>query len=348
MYYTTLETYKKKYQHRSLTHAYSAKTKEEHEVWKKSLRDRLWEITGMNKCVYCEPDAQYLRTDRVNDLIAEYWVIKTEPEIEMPFYLLRPDQQKPDFEQKKHPILIAPHGHGGGKESTIQSQTAFIRDALEDGFLVVCPDERGSGDRREFPEQGDEPEKIRMNSHRELLQVCIGFGQSVIGMAVWDLMRLADYLLALSESNGFLACAGMSGGGQQTVWFSAMDDRVKAAITSGYFYGFKESLIELPQNCACNFIPHMFETADMGELGALIAPRPFFVESGEKDGLNGKSGLNNVITQLDVTRKAYHIFNENAYPIHSIHSGGHQWVGTGMRTFLIKAMEKERANIISI
>ena len=72
MYYTTLETYKKKYQHRSLTHAYSAKTKEEHEVWKKSLRDRLWEITGMNKCVYCEPDAKYLRTDRINDLIAEY------------------------------------------------------------------------------------------------------------------------------------------------------------------------------------------------------------------------------------------------------------------------------------
>ena len=238
MYYTTLETYKKKYQNRSLTHAYSAKTKGEHEAWKKSLRDRLWEITGMNKCVYCEPDAQYLRTDRVNDLIAEYWVIKTEPEIEMPFYLLRPDRQKSDFEQKKHPILIVPHGHGGGKESTIQSQTAFIRDALEDGFLVVCPDERGSGDRREFPEQGDEPEKIRMNSHRELLQVCSGFGQSVIGMAVWDLMRLADYLLALSESNGFLACAGMSGGGQQTVWFSAMDDRVKAAITSGYFYGF--------------------------------------------------------------------------------------------------------------
>ena len=66
-------------------------------------------------------------------------------------------------------------------------------------------------------------------------------------MAVWDLMRLSDYLLALSESNGFLACAGMSGGGQQTVWFSAMDDRVKAAITSGYFYGFKESLIELPK-----------------------------------------------------------------------------------------------------
>ena len=35
MYYTTLETYKKKYQHRSLTHAYSAKTKGEHEHGKR-------------------------------------------------------------------------------------------------------------------------------------------------------------------------------------------------------------------------------------------------------------------------------------------------------------------------
>ena len=32
MYYTTLETYKKKYQNRSLTHAYSAKTKGEHDT----------------------------------------------------------------------------------------------------------------------------------------------------------------------------------------------------------------------------------------------------------------------------------------------------------------------------
>ena len=51
MYYTTLETYKKNYQNRLITHAYSEKKKGEHEEWKKSLRDSLWEITGMKECV---------------------------------------------------------------------------------------------------------------------------------------------------------------------------------------------------------------------------------------------------------------------------------------------------------
>lgn len=363
MYYTTLETYIKKYEANPPEYSYHAKTREEHAVWKKALRGRLQEITGMDRCVPCAPDAQYLRTDILCGLEAEYWTIHTEPDIVMPFYLLRPENQKYEMSDRtgvqqkdesdsvktktktvKRPVLIVPHGHGGGKESTIFGMTNFIRDALADGYLVICPDERGSSDRREFPEQGEEPEKMRMNSHRELLQVCISFGQSVIGLAVWDLMRLADYLLALPESSGYLACAGMSGGGQQTVWFAAMDDRVKAAITSGYFYGFKESLIELPQNCACNFVPHMFETADMGELGALIAPRPFFIESGEKDGLNGKNGLKNVISQLEVTRQAYRLLGEVAYPVHSTHPGGHQWVGTGMREFLKQAMKKESSN----
>lgn len=332
MYYTTLETYVKRFESRKLDYAFEAETKEEYWKWKDALRKRLWEISGMDRCVSCDPVHEFVRTDTMGELEAEYHTLQTEPGIVMPFYLMRPKKQ-----EGKHPMLVIPHGHGGGKESSLLYMAGFIQDALEDGFIVVCPDERGSGDRREFVEQGDTEERRRANSHRELLQVGICFGQSVIGTAVWDLMRLADYLLALPESDGFLACAGMSGGGQQTVWFSALDDRVCAAITSGYFYGFKESLIELPHNCACNFVPFLFETADMGELGALIAPRPFFVESGKKDGLNGKSGIANVTSQLDVARRAYRLYGEERYPIHSVHEGGHQWVGKGMREFLREA-----------
>ena len=132
----------------------------------------------------------------------------------------------------------------------------------------------------------------------------------------------------------------MSGGGQQTVWFAALDDRVKAAITSGYFYGFRESLLELPQNCACNFVPHLFQTADMGELGALIAPRHFFVESGEKDPLSGRSGVENVKGQLAVAGRAYELFRARDRLVHSVHPGGHQWVGKGMREFLQRARQE--------
>ena len=113
---------------------------------------------------------------------------------------------------------------------------------------------------------------------------------------------------------------------------------MSAAITSGYFYGVRDALIELPHNCACNYVPHFFEIADMGELGALIAPRPFFVESGEKDPLAGKRCVANVIEQLETTRRAYRLFGAESAVVHSVHDGGHEWRGDGMREFLRAAL----------
>ena len=339
MYYTSLDYYLKLFDGRKRAFAFGAENPEDYEAWKKALRERLWEITGLNRCVPCEAVHETAGLEQVEGFDAEYHTLETEPGIVMPFYLIRPEGGA----EEKRPCLIVPHGHGGGKRQTLAHQGKFIREALEAGFVVVCPDERGSGERREFPEQGDETQQVRANSHRELSQLGINFGRTVIGGAVWDLMRLTDWILSQSWASGFLACAGMSGGGQQTLWFAALDDRVNAAITSGYFYGVKESLIEMPQNCACNYVPHFFETADMGELGALIAPRPFFVESGENDPLSGKRRIANVIEQLNVTKRAYRLFGAEEKVVHSIHDGGHEWRGDGMISFLTEAVRSGRA-----
>ncbi len=342
MYYTTLDYYVRLFDSSEREFSLKAETTEEYLRWKEALRKRLGDISGLDRCIPCEPEHENLGQVKVAGFTAEYHTLQTEPGVRMPFYLLKPSgfSERAQACEKGVPVLMIPHGHGGGKETVLEGQKRFVQEALEDGFLIACPDERGSGDRREFPQQGEEPDKSRGNSHRELLQVGINFGRTVIGTAVWDLMRLADYLLALPETGEFLACAGMSGGGQQTVWFAALDDRVKAAVTSGYFYGFRESLLKLPHNCACNFVPHLFETADMGELGALLAPRPFFVESGEKDPLSGEPGLKNVKSQLEVTGRAYELFHAGDKVVHSVHPGGHQWVGTGMREFLHKARQE--------
>ena len=334
MYYTTLEYFQKLYRTTGRAYAFHAETKEEYAVWAAELRGKLREIAGIDRGIPCEPVHEFLRTEEAAGFQAEYHTLETEPGVIMPFYLVRPDKAEKDC-----PVLIIPHGHGGAKDKVLEGQKEFIEEALEDGFLVVCPDERGSGDRREFTQQGEEPEKRRLNSHRELAQLSINFGRTFIGSAVWDLMRLADYLQALPETGDFLACAGMSGGGQQTLWFAALDTRVCAAITSGYFYGVEDSLICLPGNCACNFVPHFFETADMGDLGALIAPRPFFVESGEQDHLSGKRGVENVKSQVEIARQAYALFDAEEEVKLSVHPGGHQWIGTGMRAFLQHARE---------
>ena len=336
MYYDTMNYYLDLFDSGKREFAYAAESIPEYLEWKKALRARLIDITCLRRCVPCVPEHGYNGEEEINGFRAEKHTLRTEPGVVMPFLLLEPEEGN----DEPHPVLIVPHGHGGAKRETLFYQERFIREALEDGFIVACPDERGSGERREFTQQGDGEADQRSNSHRELAQMALGFGRTVIGGAVWDLMRLADRLLSLKETSDFLACAGMSGGGQQTLWFAALDDRVRAAITSGYFYGVRDALIEMPQNCACNYIPGFFETADMGELGALIAPRPFFVESGRYDPLAGKRGLANVEEQLEVAEKAYRLFGSRI--VRSVHDGKHEWRGEGMREFLAEA-RKNRA-----
>lgn len=270
MYYSTLEYYKKLFDESSRNCAFYAKSIDEYKAWKKKTAERLREITGINRCIACDTNASLLANEMIANMHAEHWTITTEPGIIMPFFLFRPKNNEGPC-----PVMIIPHGHGGGKDECVQSMQPFICECLDDGFMVICPDERGCGERREFPQQSDEFK--RGNSHRELLQVGIGFGRTVIGTAVWDLMKLVDWIVSLPETSDFIGCAGVSGGGQQTLWLSALDERISAAITSGYFYGMKEALIELPQNCACNYVPFLFETIDMCDLAAMIAPRPLFI-----------------------------------------------------------------------
>jgi dienelactone hydrolase len=246
----------------------------------------------------------------------------------MPFWLFRPAAPNGG-------AVIVPHGHGGGKEG-YKRMTAdgapYVAQLVAKGYFVACPDARGAGDRREYPQQ-TEGEGVRNNSHRELMNIAIGFGQSVVGMMVWDLMRLIDFLQTQPEIKR-IAATGMSGGGQQTLWLTALDDRVSAAMTSGYFYGVKEALLKQPSNCACNFVPHFYTTMDMGDLGAMIAPRPFMVESGENDHLNGKTGIDNVYPQVEITRRAYQLLGAEDKLTHNVHEGKHEWRAIGLLEFL--------------
>jgi dienelactone hydrolase len=141
-------------------------------------------------------------------------------------------------------------------------------------------------------------------------------------------MRLIDYVETRPDCDpARLGCAGLSGGGLQTLWLAALDERVRCAVVSGYFYGVRDSLLELCDNCSCNYVPHLWETADMGDIGALIAPRPLLIETGSQDGLNGARGVENVTEQVAVTARAYALLGAPDRLAHSIFEGEHRWHG---------------------
>ena len=79
-----------------------------------------------------------------------------------------------------------------------------------------------------------------------LNHMAMPLGQTVTGMWTWDLMRLIDHVETRPECDASrIGCAGLSGGGLRTLWLAALDERIRCAVVSGYFYRYRESLLLL-------------------------------------------------------------------------------------------------------
>lgn len=330
---------------------FACSTAGEAREWKAELVRKLRELIGYDRMAPAELRPRITEEVEFEDFLRERVEIQTEPGLVMPVYVLRPK----DGVSGPRPAVIAPHGHhGGGKLSiaggceipeVVRAMEAYNYgyglEFARAGFVTFCPDARGFGERREFPEAGGDP----LNGSCEWLNhMALPLGQTVTGMWVWDLHRLVDYIQARGDcSADRIGCAGLSGGGLQTLWASALDERIRCAVVSGYFYGFREALLEQPENCSCNYVPHLFEHVDAGDLGALLAPRPFLVETGAEDSLNGRSGLANVRSQTQIARAAYRLFNAEDLFAHDVCEGGHRWYGRSAIPWMRKHLaEPER------
>lgn len=345
-YYTAQRHFEKMFEERGRIHAFKAETMDGFILWKQSLRERLRELTGMNSMEKCEFRPQTLEEVKCGGYTRRKMLIHTEPDIITPFYLLIPEGLK---QGERRAVVIASHGHSSsGKEAVagVRSSPAMAQTIdhyhynygevlAQKGYIVICPDARGFGERRERYYQGDGPEQFMRSSCDYLNVMAISLGQTVTGMWTWDLMRLVDYSLTREDVNGHVASVGLSGGGLQSLWLSALDERIECSVVSGYFYGYLESLL-IRFNCLCNYVPNLWTTADMGDIGALIAPRPLLVETGDQDELNGQSGLANVTNQIKTVQKAMELTGKPENLYHHIFSGGHRWHGGYAYPWLLK------------
>jgi dienelactone hydrolase len=303
-------------------------------LWRTTTRKKLEDLLGMR--TYRECPLRPVITEEIDykGMTRQRVEIHTESDVIMPFYVLIPKGKGPFVP------IIATHGHSpGAKSGTIGDRThpeiaADIDNAranygqvmAEAGFIVFCPDARGFGERREA--YSINTHQFGRQSCAELNNMGLPLGQCVTGMWVWDIMRLLDYIGTRKDVRpGGVGCAGLSGGGHQALWAAALDDRITCAIVSGYFYGYKSALLDLNWNCSCNYVPHVWEHIDMGDLGALIAPRALLIESGTKDDLNGTRGIANVVSQVKIARQAYRILDVKERLAHDIFEDGHRWNG---------------------
>lgn len=313
--------------------SFTARTKTEWLAWRRKALVKLKDLTGYDTMIRTPLRPRITEERDFRTYTRQRVEIRTEPGIVSPCFVLIPKQGRPPY-----PAVLAPHGHGSGgklspagcrEDPRIAEKIAYYNydygvKFAEAGFITFCTDARGFGERREELARKD----VLQQSCQWINNMAIPLGQTVAGMWAWDLHRVLDYIETRRDCDpGRIGCAGLSGGGLQTLWAAALDRRIRCAVISGYFYGYKESLLDLHGNCSCNYVPHLYENMDMGDIAALIAPRPLLIETGTRDPLNGASGVKNVRSQVRITRRAYRLLGVPRLLKHDIFEGEHRWHG---------------------
>ena len=311
-------------------------TPEELQAWQAESRVILRNVFGFDTFEPCDNKVIELDRTELPDHTRIKYVLQTEEKVYVPFFVLIPADLKAG---EKRPAVICPNGHfARAKESVAavreeenvlkdidEFNLAYGEDFVKMGCIAFCPDARGFGERAERARQ---PEGEWKCTCTHLNRMGIPLGRSALGMCIWDLVKLTDYITTRDDCDASnIGCGGLSGGGMQSMYLAAVDERIKCVCTSGYFYGALESLLTMNENCDCNYVPNMWKYFDMGDIAAMIAPRPLIIETGEKDPLNGESGINNITPQLEIAQKAYSVTGCDDKIIHVVFDAGHAWGG---------------------
>ncbi len=340
-FYDVTEHFAKRFDKVGRQLAFRGKSRKDASAWQKKLRAKLIELTGLHAFERTGLRPELHGREDMGTFWREDWTIHTEPDVIAPFYALVPKGIK---KGERRPAVICPHGHGsagrfspaGRRDLKIVAEAIktynydYAVKLAEQGCVTFAMDARGFGQRRIQNKQRDKelPELFLKESCHELMIMSYPLGQTVIGMWTWDLMRLIDCIETRPECDpARIGCAGLSGGGWQTLALAAVDTRIKACVVSGYFYGVKDSLIRQAGNCDCNCVPNLWRFADMGDIGGLIAPRGLFIETGDKDALNGARGLANVREQVAIARNPFKALGAEDQIAHHVFPGGHRWRG---------------------
>ena len=273
------------------------------ESWQKAAREKLSLLLGLDKispaiddCFNIESKTEFeaFTDDRIT--------VQSEEGFFIPCNLW-----VPKINADKIPMVVCLQGHSTGAhislgrpkfegdEKTISGgDRDFAVQIVKEGYCALAIDQRGFG---ECGGTENGPACL-VPTMTALL-----YGRTTIGERVFDISRAIDVITKnfdfIDADN--IACMGNSGGGTATIYASAIDTRIKAAMPSCALCTYKDSIGAMA-HCSCNYVPNIAYDFDMGDLCGLIAPRSLLVVSGAKDGIFPHDG---VAESIDVAKKYY-------------------------------------------
>jgi dienelactone hydrolase len=283
-----VEWTRKRYESMPRKLAFKAANRKQAEAWQKKLHAKLVELVGGFPSERTPLSPQTLEVKDYPNYRREKFVITTRPGVALLGYLLTPKQRSGPYA----PMICLP-GHGRGVDDIVGIdaegrdrtnkdgyQHDFAIQAVEHGMAAVALEQMAFGCRRGVEARN---RNLGNSSCQPTAGAAMLFGETMVGWRVWDVMRAVDWIETRPELDAKrVGCMGISGGGTVTVFASALEPRIKLAFVSGYLNTFRDSILSL-SHCIDNYVPGILQWAEMYDVAGLIAPRPLFIESGEKD-----------------------------------------------------------------
>jgi dienelactone hydrolase len=329
---------RKLYESAPLAMTFRPGNRKQTEAWQKRLRTRLTELLGG----FPPRVPLHAETLEVRDFPRyrrEKLVFTSQPGLSVLAYVLTPTGSKPPY-----PAMVCVPGHGRGVDDIVGIddqgcdrtdkdgyQHDFAIQVVEHGMAAVAIEPMAFGCRRDplTSKKGG----LKGNACLPVAGAALLFGQTMIGWRVWDVMRTIDWIETRKELDGKrVGCMGISGGGTCTTFAAALEPRIKASLISGYLNIFRDCILSIP-HCIDNYVPGILNVAEMYDIAGLIAPRPLFVESGEKDDI---FPIASSIESFARVKKVYTVFDAAAAVEQETFDGPHSFSGVRGIPFLAK------------
>jgi hypothetical protein len=219
-------------------------------------------------------NAKTLRTIEKDGYRIEHIVYESQPGFYVTSSMFIPDGLR---KKSKAPVVIYCSGHSDeGYRSAIYLHV--IANLVKKGFIVFAFDPVGQGERLEYfdPKTGKSTVGGPTTEHSYPGAQAFITGSSQARYMIWDGIRAVDYLLTRKEVDpARIGITGRSGGGTQSAYIAAMDDRIYAAAPECYITNFTRLLQTIgPQDAEQNMFNMILKGIDHPDFLLVRAPKP--------------------------------------------------------------------------
>ena len=256
------------------------RTKEDCEQRQETVRQTLWDILGPF------PEKTPLNSKITGRIMKNGYRVENVIYESLPGFYVTASLFIPDKLKKPAPAILFCSGHSTGVYR-LQSYQLPLLNLVKKGFIVLAIDPIGQGERLQYfdREKGESVIGSSTKEHSYPSSQVFLIGKSIARYFLWDGIRGIDFLVSRKEVDPKrIGVHGLSGGGTQTAYISALDERVVASAPAGYITSYSRLMESVGvQDGEQNLYCEISRGIDHPDFIEIRAPRPTLIMATTSD-----------------------------------------------------------------